>query len=104
MNVCLYMCVCIYVWMCVCVCVHVYMYVCVLCMYIYICNQALGGAKNHLVALPDCDVEMAANDIVASFAGCCGQRCLVRLPLLLLLLLLSLLLLLFDELLLVLYV
>lgn len=37
---------------------------------------ALGGAKNHLVALPDCDAEMAARDIVASFAGCCGQRCM----------------------------
>jgi malonate-semialdehyde dehydrogenase (acetylating)/methylmalonate-semialdehyde dehydrogenase len=37
---------------------------------------ALGGAKNHLVALPDCDVGMAAKDIVASFAGCCGQRCM----------------------------
>ena len=35
---------------------------------------ALGGAKNHLLALPDCDVGMASKDIVASFAGCCGQR------------------------------
>ena len=37
---------------------------------------ALGGAKNHLLALPDCDVGMASRDIVASFAGCCGQRCM----------------------------
>jgi malonate-semialdehyde dehydrogenase (acetylating)/methylmalonate-semialdehyde dehydrogenase len=37
---------------------------------------ALGGAKNHLVAAPDCDVDMAATDIVASFAGCAGQRCM----------------------------
>lgn len=37
---------------------------------------ALGGAKNHLVALPDCDAEMAAQDIVASYAGCAGQRCM----------------------------
>lgn len=37
---------------------------------------ALGGAKNHLIALPDCDTAMAARDIVASFAGCCGQRCM----------------------------
>lgn len=37
---------------------------------------ALGGAKNHLVALPDCDVSMASKDIVASYAGCCGQRCM----------------------------
>ena len=33
---------------------------------------ALGGAKNHLVALPDCDATMAAKDITASFAGCAG--------------------------------
>lgn len=37
---------------------------------------ALGGAKNHLVAYPDCNVSMAASDIVASFTGCCGQRCM----------------------------
>ncbi|CAN0139135.1 unnamed protein product, partial [Hapterophycus canaliculatus] len=37
---------------------------------------ALGGAENHLVALPDCDYEAAAHDIVASFAGCAGQRCM----------------------------
>ena len=37
---------------------------------------ALGGAKNHLVAAPDADVAMAAADIVASFAGCAGQRCM----------------------------
>lgn len=38
---------------------------------------AMGGAKNHLVALPDCHVESASSDIVASFAGCAGQRCMV---------------------------
>lgn len=37
---------------------------------------ALGGAKNHLVALSDCEPESASQDIVASFAGCCGQRCM----------------------------
>jgi malonate-semialdehyde dehydrogenase (acetylating) / methylmalonate-semialdehyde dehydrogenase len=37
---------------------------------------ALGGAKNHLIAVPDCDVGMAARDVVASFAGCAGQRCM----------------------------
>lgn len=37
---------------------------------------ALGGAKNHLVALPDCDVEGASSDITVSFAGCAGQRCM----------------------------
>jgi len=37
---------------------------------------SLGGAKNHLVALPDCDVEMTARDISASAFGCAGQRCM----------------------------
>ena len=37
---------------------------------------ALGGAKNHLVAAPDAPLEMAAADVVASFAGCAGQRCM----------------------------
>lgn len=37
---------------------------------------ALGGAKNHLVALQDADAGMAARDITASFAGCAGQRCM----------------------------
>ncbi len=37
---------------------------------------ALGGAKNHLVALSDCEPESSASDIVASFAGCSGQRCM----------------------------
>ncbi|KAJ3278332.1 hypothetical protein HK104_002430 [Borealophlyctis nickersoniae] len=37
---------------------------------------ALGGAKNHLVSSPDCNIEMASSDIVNSFTGCCGQRCM----------------------------
>ncbi|KAI3651553.1 hypothetical protein MP228_002856 [Amoeboaphelidium protococcarum] len=37
---------------------------------------ALGGAKNHLVAAPDCDVAMTSQDVVNSFAGCSGQRCM----------------------------
>lgn len=37
---------------------------------------ALGGAKNHLIALPDCDNNMTARDVVVSFAGCAGQRCM----------------------------
>jgi methylmalonic acid semialdehyde dehydrogenase len=44
---------------------------------------ALGGAKNYLVALNDCDVPMCANDICASFAGCAGQRCMAASVLLL---------------------
>lgn len=37
---------------------------------------ALGGAKNHLIALPDCETEGASSDIVVSYAGCAGQRCM----------------------------
>eukprot|EP00550_Attheya_septentrionalis_P001264 CAMPEP_0198286000 /NCGR_PEP_ID=MMETSP1449-20131203/5191_1 /TAXON_ID=420275 /ORGANISM="Attheya septentrionalis, Strain CCMP2084" /LENGTH=541 /DNA_ID=CAMNT_0043983619 /DNA_START=67 /DNA_END=1692 /DNA_ORIENTATION=+ len=44
---------------------------------------ALGGAKNHLVALPDCDVQGAASDIMVSYAGCAGQRCMAASVLLL---------------------
>ena len=44
---------------------------------------ALGGAKNHLVALDDCEVEGAASDICVSFAGCAGQRCMAASVLLL---------------------
>jgi malonate-semialdehyde dehydrogenase (acetylating) / methylmalonate-semialdehyde dehydrogenase len=44
---------------------------------------ALGGAKNHLVALSDCDVDSAAADICVSFAGCAGQRCMAASVLLL---------------------
>ncbi|WP_103863544.1 CoA-acylating methylmalonate-semialdehyde dehydrogenase [Aquimarina sp. I32.4] len=37
---------------------------------------ALGGAKNHLIVLPDANPEMTANNVVASMAGCAGQRCM----------------------------
>jgi len=37
---------------------------------------ALGGAKNHIVLLPDADPEMAAAGIRDSFTGCAGQRCM----------------------------
>ncbi|KAG0237825.1 hypothetical protein BGW42_008446 [Actinomortierella wolfii] len=37
---------------------------------------ALGGAKNHMVAAPDCNLEMTSQDVVNSFAGCSGQRCM----------------------------
>ena len=45
---------------------------------------ALGGAKNHLVAAPDCNIDMASTDIVNSFVGCSGQRCMAASALLLL--------------------
>ncbi|MFT5777210.1 MAG: malonate-semialdehyde dehydrogenase (acetylating)/methylmalonate-semialdehyde dehydrogenase [Crocinitomicaceae bacterium] len=37
---------------------------------------ALGGAKNHLIVLPDAHVEMTASNVVASMSGCAGQRCM----------------------------
>jgi malonate-semialdehyde dehydrogenase (acetylating)/methylmalonate-semialdehyde dehydrogenase len=37
---------------------------------------ALGGAKNHLIVMPDADVEMTSSNVVASMAGCAGQRCM----------------------------
>jgi len=37
---------------------------------------ALGGAKNHIILMPDADVEMAAQGIADSFTGCAGQRCM----------------------------
>lgn len=37
---------------------------------------ALGGAKNHLIVLPDADAEMTATNVVASMSGCAGQRCM----------------------------
>jgi len=36
----------------------------------------LGGAKNHVVALPDADIASAARNIAASVTGCAGQRCM----------------------------
>ncbi len=38
--------------------------------------QALGGAKNHMIALPDADPEMVAESVVGSVFGSAGQRCL----------------------------
>lgn len=37
---------------------------------------ALGGAKNHLIVMPDADVEMTSSNVVASMSGCAGQRCM----------------------------
>jgi malonate-semialdehyde dehydrogenase (acetylating)/methylmalonate-semialdehyde dehydrogenase len=38
--------------------------------------QALGGAKNHLVVMPDADLDRAVGIISESVFGCAGQRCL----------------------------
>jgi malonate-semialdehyde dehydrogenase (acetylating)/methylmalonate-semialdehyde dehydrogenase len=37
---------------------------------------ALGGAKNHLVVLPDADVQQTAVSVAAAMSGCAGQRCM----------------------------
>lgn len=36
----------------------------------------MGGAKNHILVLPDAHTGMAANNIAASMTGCAGQRCM----------------------------
>ncbi|MEZ5077882.1 MAG: CoA-acylating methylmalonate-semialdehyde dehydrogenase [Solirubrobacterales bacterium] len=38
--------------------------------------QALGGAKNHAVVLPDADLDFAANHLTAAGFGSAGQRCM----------------------------
>jgi malonate-semialdehyde dehydrogenase (acetylating) / methylmalonate-semialdehyde dehydrogenase len=38
--------------------------------------QALGGAKNHMLVLPDADVEMAADAAVSAGYGSAGERCM----------------------------
>lgn len=37
---------------------------------------ALGGAKNHLMVLPDAHPAMTASNVTASMSGCAGQRCM----------------------------
>lgn len=37
---------------------------------------ALGGAKNHIVLLPDADPDLTGKGISDSFTGCAGQRCM----------------------------
>jgi malonate-semialdehyde dehydrogenase (acetylating)/methylmalonate-semialdehyde dehydrogenase len=36
----------------------------------------LGGAKNHLIVVPDADPVVTVDGVVASFTGCAGQRCM----------------------------
>jgi malonate-semialdehyde dehydrogenase (acetylating)/methylmalonate-semialdehyde dehydrogenase len=38
--------------------------------------QALGGAKNHMVVMPDADLDAAADALVSSGYGSAGQRCM----------------------------
>ncbi len=38
--------------------------------------QALGGAKNHVVVMPDADLDRTVANVSESLFGCAGQRCL----------------------------
>src|SRR5437016_2936588 len=38
--------------------------------------QALGGAKNHMVVLPDADIDMAADAAISAAYGSAGERCM----------------------------
>ena len=38
--------------------------------------QALGGAKNHMIVLPDADIDMAADAAVSAAYGSAGERCM----------------------------
>ena len=38
--------------------------------------QALGGGKNHMIVLPDADLDMAADAAVSASFGAAGQRCM----------------------------
>lgn len=46
-------------------------------------SLTLGGAKNHIILMPDAQPELAVDGIVASFTGCAGQRCMAASNLLL---------------------
>ena len=39
-------------------------------------TQALGGAKNHMIVLPDADIDMAADAAVSAAYGSAGERCM----------------------------
>jgi malonate-semialdehyde dehydrogenase (acetylating)/methylmalonate-semialdehyde dehydrogenase len=38
--------------------------------------QALGGAKNHALVLPDADIDLAADSVVSAAYGAAGERCM----------------------------
>src|SRR5205085_5745875 len=38
--------------------------------------QSLGGAKNHMIVLPDADIDMAADAAVSAAYGSAGERCI----------------------------
>jgi len=38
--------------------------------------QALGGAKNHMIVMPDADMELAADALMGAGYGSAGERCM----------------------------
>jgi len=40
--------------------------------------QALGGAKNHLVVMPDCDLDSAVDGLMGAAYGSAGERCMAQ--------------------------
>ena len=40
--------------------------------------QALGGAKNHCVIMPDCDLDQAINGLMGAAYGSAGERCMAQ--------------------------
>jgi malonate-semialdehyde dehydrogenase (acetylating)/methylmalonate-semialdehyde dehydrogenase len=40
--------------------------------------QALGGAKNHAVVMPDCDLDQAVNGLMGAAYGSAGERCMAQ--------------------------
>ena len=40
--------------------------------------QALGGAKNHAVIMPDCDLNQAVNGLMGAAYGSAGERCMAQ--------------------------
>jgi malonate-semialdehyde dehydrogenase (acetylating)/methylmalonate-semialdehyde dehydrogenase len=38
--------------------------------------QALGGAKNHAIVMPDADIDNAVNALIGAAFGSCGERCM----------------------------
>ena len=40
--------------------------------------QALGGAKNHCIVMPDCDIDQAVNGLMGAAYGSAGERCMAQ--------------------------
>ena len=38
--------------------------------------QALGGAKNHMVVMPDADLDQAVDALIGAAYGSAGERCM----------------------------